>query len=165
MTESLHYKVAQFYYQEAEMLDSYQYQDWFELMTEDIEYKMPVRINKENGDLSHKEVEMYHFLDDYETLKLRVERLYTNYAWAEDPPSRIRRLVTNVQIKENHEDQLLVKSYFILYRSRGSDARFELITGERMDTLISISDGLKIKKRVIHVDQATLNLKNLAVFF
>ena len=165
MKIALQYEIEQFYYKEAELLDQYKYNDWFALMTKDIEYKMPVRLNKENGDLSYKEVNMYHFLDDYESLKLRVDRLYTNFAWAEDPPSRIRRLITNIQVKNDLGNQIETKSYFILYRSRGSDSIFELITGARQDTLVRVDGQMKIQNRLIHVDQATLNLKNLAVFF
>ena len=38
--------------------------------------------------------------DTYASMRLRVDRLQTEHAWAEDPPSRTRRVVTNIRVRE-----------------------------------------------------------------
>jgi 3-phenylpropionate/cinnamic acid dioxygenase small subunit len=162
--ERLQREIEQFLYYEAELLDNYRYDEWLALMTKTIRYAMPVRLTKEEGDPGLSE--MYHFLEDYETLQLRVERLKTNFAWAEDPPSRTRRMISNVRIKEKINDHhVKVHHYFMLYRNRGEEANYELISGERRDTLIKVNGRWMIDDRLILVDQAKLGLKNLAVFF
>ena len=40
---------------------------------------------------------MAHFDEDRYSLEKRVERLDGDHAWTEDPPSRTRHFVTNVQ--------------------------------------------------------------------
>lgn len=45
-TNDTHQEVHQFLVWEAELLDSRRYLDWLGLFTEDIVYKMPVRVTK-----------------------------------------------------------------------------------------------------------------------
>jgi 3-phenylpropionate/cinnamic acid dioxygenase small subunit len=41
-------------------------------------------------------------------------------AWAEDPPSRTRHLITNIEVETGSTDaEILVYSNFLVYRSRG----------------------------------------------
>ena len=57
-----------------------------------------------------------------ETLAGRVARLETGMAWAEDPPSRTRHLITNIEVEPgDSEAEVKVYSNFIVYRSRGGD--------------------------------------------
>ena len=56
---------------------------------------------------------------DPEIYELRVKKLRTGFAWAEDPPSRTRHLVDNVQIIEKRSNaDLTLTCNFIVYRSR-----------------------------------------------
>lgn len=76
---------------------------------------------------------MFTFNDDIELLKLRVDRLKTDYAWAEIPPSRTRRFVSNVRVKDYVEgEKAVVKSYLLIYRSRSTDIQHDLISGNEM---------------------------------
>jgi phthalate 3,4-dioxygenase beta subunit len=50
---------------------------------------------------------------------MRVKRLATDHAWAEDPPSRTRHFVTNVRTFRPRADELYVESALLLFRSRG----------------------------------------------
>ena len=64
------------------------------------------------------------FDDDQADLEIRVRRLETDFAWAEQPPSRTRHLVTNV-IVETPTDLEDVEEYsgdlqLLIYRSRGT---------------------------------------------
>ena len=45
LTPELQLAVEQFYYQEARLLDGRQYQQWFALITEDLRYIIPSRVN------------------------------------------------------------------------------------------------------------------------
>lgn len=150
---------------EAKLLDYIEFDEWFQLMHPDLKYHMPVRVNKEGVERPDYSKEMYSFYDDIETLELRVERLKTDYAWAEIPPSRTRRFVSNVNVVDYKENEYAkVESYLLIYRSRSTDIHNDLISGERKDEF-KYEDGVwKLSKRFFIVDQTTLNTRNLAIF-
>jgi 3-phenylpropionate/cinnamic acid dioxygenase small subunit len=148
---------------EAQLLDNGQFDEWLSLLTDDIRYVVPVRLTRERGAGSDVHLGAPHFQDDLETLRMRVERLKTEFAWAEDPPSRTRRFVTNVRPRVLQSTDMEVRSNLLLYRSRGDDPRPELISAERQDVLRRTAEGWRLCAREVILDQATLPLRNLAV--
>jgi 3-phenylpropionate/cinnamic acid dioxygenase small subunit len=147
---------------EAELLDNGQFDEWLGLLTEDIRYSVPIRLTRERGATSVVRSGAPHFLEDIGTLRMRIERLKTEFAWAEDPPSRTRRFVTNVRPRVLGEG-VDVRSYLLLYRSRGEDTSAEMISAERHDVLRRTTAGLRLCNREVTLDQATLAVRNLAV--
>ncbi len=163
--ERIYDQIVEFLYYEAELLDGGRFADWLTLMTDDVTYWMPVRLNREKSDKPTHSDAMGHFSEDRETLRLRVERLKTDFAWAEDPPSRTRRFVSNVRIAAGKRaGEVEVRSYLLVYRNRGDVPDADLISGERHDLLVRADDGWRLKKRMIMVDQASLGTRNLAIF-
>ncbi|MEC0276017.1 MULTISPECIES: aromatic-ring-hydroxylating dioxygenase subunit beta [Peribacillus] len=155
----------QWLYDEAQLLDDIEFDDWFDLMHSSLRYQMPVRVNKEGVERPDYSTDMFTFNDDIELLKLRVDRLKTDYAWAEIPPSRTRRFVSNVRVKDYVEgEKAVVKSYLLIYRSRSTDIQHDLISGERNDEFIFEEGKWKLSKRIFIVDQTTINTRNLAIF-
>jgi 3-phenylpropionate/cinnamic acid dioxygenase small subunit len=158
-------EVAQFFYREVELLDSNRLEEWLELLAEDIAYEMPLRMTRERGqpDITSQ---MGHFSEDRRSLELRVKRLGTDFGWAENPPSRTRRFISNIRV-ENTAKAIEVKaqSYFLLYRSRGNSPEADLISGERRDLLRKLDGGWKLASRLIISDQSVLGTRNLAIFF
>jgi 3-phenylpropionate/cinnamic acid dioxygenase small subunit len=156
-------QVLEFLYHEAEVVDDQRFEEWLALMTDDLQYHMPVRMTRERGDAPDRSHQMQFFWDDRATLELRVRRLRTDFAWAEDPPSRTRHFISNVRITPAGRE-LHVKSNVLIYRSRGDSAQQELISGERRDLLRPSDDGWKLARREFVVDQAVLGVQNLAIF-
>ena len=157
-------EVAGFFYREAELLDSNKLEGWLELLTEDISYEMPVRLTRERGqpDVSSQ---MAHFSEDRRSLELRVKRLGTDFGWAENPPSRTRRFISNIRVENtSNPNEVKARSYFLLYRSRGSSTKVDLISGERQDLLRKLDGRWKLASRLIIVDQTVLGTRNLAIF-
>ncbi|WP_148358645.1 aromatic-ring-hydroxylating dioxygenase subunit beta [Peribacillus simplex] len=155
----------QWLYDEAQLLDDIEFDDWFDLMHPSLRYQMPVRVNKEGVERPDYSMDMFTFNDDIELLRLRVDRLKTDYAWAEIPPSRTRRFVSNVRVKDYVEgEKAVVKSYLLIYRSRSTDIQHDLISGERNDEFIFEEGKWKLSKRIFIVDQSTINTRNLAIF-
>ncbi len=150
---------------EAEMLDDRRFEEWLELFTEDVEYTAPVRVTKKNP-APDVVVGNLLFDENMASLTLRVRRLATDVAWAEDPPSLTRRLITNIRVSSAAvDDELAVKSNVLLFRSRGDVGRHDIVCGQREDTLRRVEGSLRIARRRILFDQASLGTKNLAVFF
>jgi 3-phenylpropionate/cinnamic acid dioxygenase small subunit len=158
-------EVAQFFYREAELLDSNRLEEWLELLAEDIAYEMPLRMTRERGqpDISSQ---MGHFSEDRRSLQLRVKRLGTEFGWAENPPSRTRHFISNIRVENTPKpDEVKARSNFLLYRSRGSSTDADLISGERQDLLRKLDGGWKLARRLIIADQSVLGTRNLAIFF
>ncbi len=168
MAERLREAVEDFLYHEADLLDDRRFEEWLELFADDARYWMPVRDNRLTGpDAVARELSEpggnYYFDDSKETLRIRVERLYTGSAWAETPPSRTRHLISNVRIRRERGDEVEVQSSFLVYRTRLEHDR-DLFVGRRTDVLRRVEDGFRIARRTIVLDQAILDAKNISVF-
>ena len=161
-----YWDIVEFLNHEAELLDTGRFQDWLALMTEDLSYRMPVRVTRvgrKNRDYSN---EMEIFSDDFSSMRLRVDRLATGSAWAEDPPSRTRHLVSNIRVKSTDSpDEVEVHSYFLVYRNRGNSPAAEIFCGERQDLLRTVDAEWRLVRRTILLDQAVVGAGNLAIFF
>ena len=157
-----HLAAHQFLVEEAALLDAADYPGWLALLTEDIRYLMPVRVTTARGAPASNG--MGHFDEDMYALRKRVQRLATDHAWTEDPPSRTRHFVTNVRTFRHDENNLRVESALLLFRSRGDTREADLISAGRADLLRQTDDGLRLARREITVDEAVLRTQNLAVF-
>jgi biphenyl 2,3-dioxygenase beta subunit len=161
------YAVEQFYSGEAALLDAHNYTEWVQLFSDDTHYFMPIRRTRLRREL-HKEFtkpgEIAFFDETKQTLMGRVAKIATGTAWAEDPPSRTRHLVTNVRVTEDRGDELDVASNFIVYRTRLKSEETTWI-GSRIDVLRRQGESFLIVKRLILLDQTLLLSQNLSNFF
>ncbi len=107
---------------------------------------------------------MGHFDENLYALRKRVERLATDHAWTEDPPSRTRHFVSNVRTFRNGGAGLRVESSLLLFRSRGDTRPPDLLSAGRTDILRQTGDGFRLARREILVDESVLRTQNLAVF-
>jgi phthalate 3,4-dioxygenase beta subunit len=157
--------VLDFIYREAEMLDDRLHRDWLALLTDDVRYVMPVRVTSPHSLTDSAMEDMEHFDEDRYSLEKRVSRFETEHAWAEDPPSRTRRFVTNVRCWHREaDDELVVVSNLLLFRSRGDIHDHDLLSARRNDVLRREQGGLRLARREILVDESVLRTQNLAVF-
>ena len=159
-----HLAAHQFLVEEAALLDAADFAGWLGLLCEDIRYLMPVRVTTARGAGFDSLADMGHFDEDMYALRKRVQRLATDHAWTEDPPSRTRHFVTNVRTFRDDGDALRVESALLLFRSRGDTREADLISAGRADLLRETSGGLMLARREITVDEAVLRTQNLAVF-
>jgi 3-phenylpropionate/cinnamic acid dioxygenase small subunit len=178
--EALIRDVEQFLFREARLLDNRRFHEWLLLFTDDVHYWMASRANRYpktskaiaildperyvEEDLTRAD-ELGLFDEDIKSLTARVARLDTGMAWAEDPPSRTRHLITNIEIEPAESDQALkVHCNFIVYRSRGETEQ-DFYVGAREDKLRRIDGAWKIAQRRMVLDQNVLLAKNLSIFF
>lgn len=158
-------EIRQVLYAEAELLDERRFPEWLELLTDDVVYEAPVRLTREQGQEPDVSDAMHHFRDDRRTLQLRVDRLHTDFAWAENPPSRTRRMVANVRLAPGEAgDELAVRSHLLLYRNRGAEPAADLLSAERRDVWRRVDGTWKLAKRIVLIDQSTLGIRSLSNF-
>lgn len=167
---ALQQAIEQFLYYEARLLDDRRLDEWHALLADDIHYFMPTRYNRlkrEAGREFSGPREAALFDEDKVSLAQRIRRLKTGMAWAEDPPSRTRHLVSNVMIRPTSTPgEYEVECYYLLYRSR-LEREVETFVGMRHDLLRRTETpvGWQIARRTIILDQATLLARNLSFFF
>jgi 3-phenylpropionate/cinnamic acid dioxygenase small subunit len=160
----LWFEVQSFLVREAELLDDNRLHDWLTLLADDIRYRIPIRVTRERSAGPGFSKIGFHMDEDKGMLMTRVARLDTEYAWAEDPPSRTRRYVSNVRVDKVDDDVLEVRSNLLVYRGRHGIGNDNLIGGERVDRLRRRGDGFEIAARTVYLDHATLKTHNLAIF-
>lgn len=149
------------------MLDQRRFREWLDLFTEDAHYWMPIRATRSVDQLDQeftKPGEMAHFDDPKPMLEARVKKLETGYAWAEDPPSRTRHLISNIIITDQSDHEISTTGNFILYRTR-LEREVDWWVGCREDVLRREGSDLRIAKRTILLDQTNILSKNLSNFF
>ena len=173
-------EVEQFLYREARLLDSRRFDDWLDLLADDIKYWAPLRSNRypanskaisildgsryEEGEFS-REDELAIMDEDKDSLTRRIRRLDSGMAWAEDPPSRTRHFVSNIEVEPGERDsELRVYSNFIMYRTRG-ETEEDFYVGSREDVLRREAGQLRVAYRKIILDQTVLLAKNVSNFF
>ena len=97
--QALWLELMPFYIREAWLLDERKLEEWLDLFTDDVLYFMPRRKNVPRRE-SHRELtplgDLAILEEDKRYLEMRVARLDTGMAWAEDPPSRTRHLIGNL---------------------------------------------------------------------
>lgn len=165
-------EVEDFFHAEADLLDEREYDEWLDLLADDIVYWMPMRKNvsyrnRDQDTTAEDDIAWFH--DDKETLIKRVRQIQTGVHWADEPISRISHLITNIRFVDpvsslDEGEKLTTKCRFLVYRNR-LETETDLLIGRREDTLTRIDGKLRIARRKIILDQSTLLAKNLTMFF
>ena len=168
--------VEDFLYREADLLDERRFEDWLELLAEDLVYFMPMRRNVRQGYHDEQENTIQgqgiSWLDeDKWTLTKRVEQIRTGIHWAEEPMSRVCHMVTNVQLLDARPSveaasDVVVRSRFLIHQNRGEYETYTFV-GKRTDSLRRHASGndWRVARREIILDQNILLAKNLTAFF
>src|SRR5215510_4671775 len=178
MREELLREVEQFLYREARLLDERRFHEWLGLFTDDVRYWMGGRstryppssksitvLDRVRRQESENEDELAILDETKTTLGGRIARLDTGMAWAEDPPSRTRHIIANVEVEPGDTtSELKVYSNFIVYRNR-SETEQDFYVGGRQDVLRQVDGAWKVARRKIILDQTVLLAKNVSIFF
>ena len=164
--QALWFALMQFYIREAWMLDERRFREWLDIFTDDVLYFMPRRKNVLRREL-HREVtelgDLAILEEDKRYLEMRVARLETGMAWAEDPPSRTRHMIGNLETAPLENGEVSARTAFLVYRSH-LETDSQLLSGSREDVLRQVDGAWKVARRTIILDANVLLDKNLSVF-
>jgi len=106
-------QVEQFIYYEADLMDEHRYDEWLALWTDDALYWVP----SGRDDIDPKR-EISLIYDDRVRLQVRITRLKSGFAHAQEPKSRMRRVVSNIVTQEAEDGDVVVFSNFLLTELR-----------------------------------------------
>ncbi|GAC1419232.1 MAG: aromatic-ring-hydroxylating dioxygenase subunit beta [Burkholderiaceae bacterium] len=111
-------EVTQFIYHEARLQDEHQYAEWEALWTDDAIYWIPA--NGEGGD---PEKEMSIIYDNRSRISLRIRQFFTGKRHSQTPRSRLRRIVSNVELLGREAGGIRVAANAMVFESsRRGDA-------------------------------------------
>jgi 3-phenylpropionate/cinnamic acid dioxygenase small subunit len=152
-----HFEVVRFLTREAQLLDERRYKAWLALLTEDVEYVVPIRRHRQaegpddDWDVA-KELsapgELQMSFGGLPELTMRVGRLLSGKAHTENPPWFTQRLLTNIDVRyHEHPDCFEVESKFLLNRFKAG--REQTLVGSRQDILVRVESELRIRRRTV----------------
>lgn len=153
-----HREVCDFLYREARLADESRYAEWEALVEDDMTYWVP----RGEGDYDmNKHVSIT--ADNRSRLRVRIAQLATGKRHAQLPVSRLRRVVSNIEIERHAQGGYRVLSNFVLYElRRSSTGQIEVWPGRVEHHLRRRSDGslgMFFKKVfLIHGDEAVPSL-------
>jgi 3-phenylpropionate/cinnamic acid dioxygenase small subunit len=164
--QALWLELMPFYIREAWLLDDRKFKEWLDLFTDDVLYFMPRRKNVPRRESQRELTELGDLAileEDKRYLQMRVARLDTGMAWAEDPASRTRHMIGNLETTLLENGEVQARTAFLVYRSH-LETDTQLLSGYREDLLRKIDGAWKVAKRMIVLDANVLMDKNLSVF-
>ena len=161
----LQLQAASFLYDEAALLDGCRHREWLELLSPRLVYEAPVRVALARQDDSARAPGAFgHFFrETKDSLAVRVDRLYSGHANADEPAWLTRRMVSNVQVRGERVGELDVRSNVLLFRS--SAELSTLLCAERLDTLEREERGAwLLLRRTLLLSHTVLPGPDLPVF-
>jgi 3-phenylpropionate/cinnamic acid dioxygenase small subunit len=140
------YQVEQFLYHEAQLMDEHRFDEWLALWTEPALYWVPS--NRDEIDPG-REVSLIY--DDWVRLQLRITRLKSGFAHAQEPRSRMRRVVSNIVVEEAGNGEIVAHSNFLLAELRRG--KQDLFAGRTIHRLRPHNGSFKlVTKKVLLVN-------------
>jgi benzoate/toluate 1,2-dioxygenase subunit beta len=148
-------EVEQFIYREARLADELRYDDWEALWTDDASYWVPA-----NADDIDPTQQMSIIFDNRSRIRTRIKQLHTGKRHAQNPPSKLRHLITNVELLGEDGDDMEVGANFLVYESR--DRGVTLWAGRTEWTLRRTDEGLRIARKKVMLVNNDRALNTLA---
>lgn len=143
-------EVEDLFFREAALLDEWRLEEWLEMLGEDPVYEIPPTDVPE-GDSRNT---LFIIADDAVRIRSRVKQLLGKSAWAENPRSRTRRIISNVRVLGAEGDQILVTANFAVHRMRYESV--DSYIGRYDYKLIRRGTDLLIKQRRVILDNEAL---------
>jgi 3-phenylpropionate/cinnamic acid dioxygenase small subunit len=138
--------VEQFIYREARLQDELAYDAWEALWTDDALYWVPA-----NGDDTDPTTQMSIIFDNRSRIATRIKQLHTGKRHSQNPPSRLRRIISNVELLGTDDDGVLAGANFLVYESR--ERGITLWAGRSEYKLRETDDGWRmVRKKVMLVN-------------
>ena len=139
-------QVEQFLFHEAQLMDEHRFDEWLALWDDDVLYWVPTGRDDVNPD---REISLIY--DDRIRLELRIARLKSGFAHAQEPRSRMRRLLSNIVIEEAGQSEIVAASNFMLIELRRG--KQDVFAGRSIHRLRLCDGGFKIvSKKVLLVN-------------
>jgi p-cumate 2,3-dioxygenase beta subunit len=143
-------EVEDLFFREAALLDEWRLEEWLTLLADDATYQIPPTDVPEADPRNT----LFIIADDAVRIRSRVKQLLGKSAWAENPHSRTRRIISNVRVLGSDGAAIVVTANFAVYRMR-----YELVdvyVGHYDYKLVRVGKELRIRERRAVLDNEAL---------
>jgi 3-phenylpropionate/cinnamic acid dioxygenase small subunit len=141
-------RIEQFLYREARLADEHDYDGWESLWTDDALYWVPA-----GGDDIDPATQMSIVHDNRRRIATRIKQFHTGKRHTQIPASRLRRVVSNVEVIPTEGADTTVEANFVLVESR--ERGKEIWAGRYTYRLREVGGELRMAyKKVALVDNA-----------
>jgi len=155
--DSLISEIEAFVYREARLADEFRLDDWEALLTDDFHYWVPA--GRLGGDPAHQ---LSYLNDNRARVATRIRQLKTGKRLAQLPESRMRRVLSNVEILEATGDQVECAANFVLYElAVQSSGELRVWPGHVRYRLLRTDDGWAMAAKWVELVNAEAGLRNL----
>ena len=111
------YRVQQFLFHEARLLDERRFGEWLELYAPDAEYWVPYSPEQQSP-RDHVSL----FYETVELLRMRIDRLQNDLSPLDTPKSRVSHFLSNVMVEEGAE--LTARANLLYFEYRREEQRW-----------------------------------------
>ena len=148
-----------FLYLEARLADEARYAEWLALWTDDGVYWVPATADPAAEPDRH----ISHIYDNRARLDTRVRMLQTGHRLSQEPVSRMRRLISNIEVTAQHTSELIVESNFLLAELAMQAGReLHWWVGRTTHRLRPVAGALRLSYKKVVLVNAAEPLPNLA---
>jgi 3-phenylpropionate/cinnamic acid dioxygenase small subunit len=151
--------VVEFVHLEARLADEARYGEWLALWTDDGVYWVPATTDPGADPDRH----ISHIYDNRGRLETRIKLLQTGHRQSQEPASRMRRLVSNIEAATVDNGEIVVESNFAL-AELAIQAKREMHwwVGRTTHRLRRVGGELKMCRKKVVLINAAEPLPNLA---
>jgi len=148
-----------FLHLEARLADEARYAEWLALWTDDGVYWVPAAADPGADPDTH----ISHIYDNRARLETRVRMLQTGHRLSQEPASRMRRLISNVEVTAGEGGELIAESNFILGElARQAGRELHWWIGRTTHRLRTVEGRLRMSGKTVVLINAAEPLPNLA---
>jgi benzoate/toluate 1,2-dioxygenase subunit beta len=148
-------RIENFLYREARLMDENAYEEWLSLWAaENICYWVPGSAHETDP---AEQISIVY--DNRQRLEARVKRLVSGYAFAQDPKSRMCRVISNIEIDEPGDDTVTTWSNFALGEFRRG--KQDIFVGRTMHKLRLEGESFKIVVKKVLLINSESYIDNL----
>jgi 3-phenylpropionate/cinnamic acid dioxygenase small subunit len=150
-TPGLRAEVEAFLYREARLADESRYDEWLELIDDEVHYWVP------KGRADYDTALQVSFVNDNrQRLETRIRQLGTGVHYAQTPPSPMRRVVSNIELLEVDDDEIVAGSNFVHYEhSIQASNELRIWAGRATHRLRRVEGQLRIRAKTVELVNGT----------
>lgn len=135
--------IEQFLFKEARLQDEHSYTEWEQLWTDDGRYWIPAFPDTD------PDTTVSIIYDNRARIASRVKQLETGYRYAQDPVSKIRRVLGNIELIGREDSDYVVEANFVLVEY--ALTRRELWAGRTRYHLRVTDEGIRMSFKVVNL--------------
>ena len=157
--------VEEFIRSETDLLNQERYEEWLDLLTDDFDYRMPTPVLRDDPAQERYSSKSLLAWESTHSLKLRFQRIFTDFAWADRPPAFHRRHLTAIRVAAtDSETEWEVSCDEPVFRSRAPEGT-HIVSALRKYKVRVTGESLKLAQRNVFIDIDRPGLGQIALLF